>query len=145
MKLTDFIPVVVNSIPINKSKNQVCLFLEQCCITDLHSYTAHCETAVTTDFSPFGPCAFVFSRLTAVLKHTFAEWLVDFRAYLWLDKSIWNFDLILPLPILQEKLQFLLFWSCWDCECIFFSCFPGEVSQWELFRDTLLYKIAGHW
>lgn len=26
MKVTDFIPVIVNSLTINKSKNQVCLF-----------------------------------------------------------------------------------------------------------------------
>lgn len=106
--LTDFVPVVMNCTSVNKSKNKVCLFLEQNCINDLHADTAHSKTAVTKEFFPLGTCAFFFSRIIALLSQTFSKCFLDFRTCLQLAKIIWNFDLILQIPILQESLQFLL-------------------------------------
>lgn len=141
-KLTDFIPVVMNSLPINKSKNQAYFFgtgshfwftFVHCSLWNCSNYSFFgiwylCICLLQIDCCPqtqFCWMACWFQCVSSVWQNHLEFWSYSPSTHSMGEAAV---SLVLELLTLWMHL---------------FSCSPGEVSQWELFQDTFFYKTSG--
>lgn len=129
----------MNCTPVNRFKTKNCLFLSRIALLICIQILLLAKLQRLLSFSY---CIFVHlsSDLLFSSARLFAECFVVFRTRLQFAKIIWNFDLILQIPVLQERLQFLLIWSCQHCECTYFLIPLVKFPSGSCFETPFVYN-----
>lgn len=129
----------MNCTPVNRFKTKNCLFWSSIALLICIQILLVAKLQWLLSFS-YWILVHLSSDLLFSSGRLFAECCVVFRTYLQFTKIIWNFDLILQIAVLQERLQFLLIWSCQHCECIYFLIPSVKFPRASWFETLFVYN-----